>query len=98
MSRVLKFVPACEVIPKWFGLAYRAHYADGGYFALIPLNFFIGWAVAIWWRLQRGPARNYVDRVRSYSYQQGWEAGERSGYDRGVRLTINCLKGTLWDE
>jgi hypothetical protein len=66
-----RFVRALDVIPRGYGVAYRAWDRDGAVCYPIPLNWLVRWArgAMIWLR--------FPERATRY------EAANRAAYDRG---------------
>lgn len=63
-----------EIVPAWYGMAYRYQNRAVAVFYPIPLNLIVGWLRRVWiW------CRCASSDKQIRSYQEGYEVGRRDG-------------------
>lgn len=96
----LKRVSELELIPKWYGIAYRERHICEAVCAPVPFNWIVGWAHHAYWRIVKGPKHLYNE-----AFQAGYAAAERSlGYQHRqhveeiTRESMSQARKQVYDE
>jgi hypothetical protein len=85
-----KIISEFELIPKWYGVAYRDYSSLKTILYPIPINLIISAVRSIYFRLIN--TRSLIDRYVMYVYEKGFDKGLMVGMNEAKNLEDLAVK------